>query len=156
MTETTRTIKDWGISDFKDFECLAQSLLRLWLLVLLFCAVPNPVCVKAQDNTIHKQQHEEHISQQDRRLWKFAEEPQPPINSIFVQSEPSQRIGSSRPTRILPTHGSKPGRYIGNVHHSSHHLKYTSLQRSYNGFTLGIVAASPRYYYVIALRRILC
>ena len=136
---------------------MKRFLLRLWLLALLLCAIPSPVSwAMAQGIPAYGQQREERIGQQDDLLRAFAEEPQPPINSLFVQSNPSQRVGSSRPTRILPTHGGKPGRNIGNVHHSSHYYQHVSLQLCYRNSTPGAVAASPRYYYVIALRRILC
>ena len=70
----------------------------------------------------------------------------------------SQRIGGSRPTRLLPRSNGKPSCAHGKSLPGNPY-NYPSLSLSHL-FTLSLFqkggAASPRFYYVIALRRILC
>ena len=70
----------------------------------------------------------------------------------------SQRIGGSRPTRLLPQSNGKPSRahgklLSGNSYNHSSFLPFHLF--TFSPFQKG-GAASPRFYYVIALRRILC
>ena len=83
-----------------------------------------------------------------------AEEPQMP--SLFSSSS-SPRILSSRPARLLPSHGGKPqklGRW--GVRNTSNPFNLC-LQRMYRT-QVGLRASSvsPRLLYVIALRHLLC
>ena len=134
-------------------------LLRLWaaIVLLVTTAVPSErVCAQAYAS--HERQQEECVQQRDVLGTSQAEERQRPYGEAIVKTLPLQRIGSSRPSRLFPTHGGKSGRSLGNgtPHHSFNHLilvdRYLGgrLSKSCGG------AALPRYYYVIALRRILC
>ena len=71
-------------------------------------------------------------------------------------SRSSQRFGSSRPTRLMPTHGPKTGggKWISNP--TFNPQKYLFLCLSVGRLLPKTGAASPRSYYVIALRRLLC
>ena len=77
---------------------------------------------------------------------------------IAVSAKNGERIGSSRPVRLTPTHGGKPGRVLGrwtsdnSIHLSN--LYALLLLRCDCG--MRVWAASSRLYYIIALRRILC
>lgn len=80
------------------------------------------------------------------------------FRSQVLPSQGQQQIGSLSQLRIIPAHGGKSGKNLG---HWINQLPYQHLSciclplialNAYEG--LGI--ASPRLYYVIALRRILC
>lgn len=133
-------------------------LFRLWTVIVLFVATAAPSeRVSAQAFASHGQQ-EESVRQRDLLGTSQAEEKQRPYGEALVKTLPFQRIGSSRPSRLFPTHGGKSGRSLGHgtPHHSFNHLILvyrhlgSRLSKSCGG------AALPRYYYVIALRRILC
>ena len=97
------------------------------------------------------------IKQNDGYLKPVAEEPQSPVEVVFRSAPSSHRIASNRPTRLLPTHGGKPGQ---------HHGRWTAgtLLNPYRFAPLQLcrdlwrtsAASSPRLRYVIALRRLLC
>ena len=134
-------------------------LLRLWAAIVLLVATAVPSeRVSAQTYAAHERQHEECVQQHDLLGTSQAEERQRPYGEAIVKTLPLQRIGSSRPSRLFPTHGGKSGRSLGHgtPHHSFNHLILvyrhlgSRLSKSCGG------AALPRYYYVIALRRILC
>ena len=71
---------------------------------------------------------------------------------------PSHRLASSRPTRLLPTYGGKPNR--NTVCRSANDISYKPI--NYCSVLLQSLTAmrsvmkAPRYYYVIALGRLLC
>lgn len=81
-----------------------------------------------------------------------------PATNAAINPRGSQRIGGSRPTRLLPTNGGKHSRMFGKWLSSN---PFT-LSCATNLFLCRVAlaskgrAASPRFYYVIALRRILC
>lgn len=133
-------------------------LFRLWTVIVLFVATAAPSeRVSAQAFASHGQQ-EESVRQRDLLGTSQAEEKQRPYGEALVKTLPFQRIGSSRPSRLFPTHGGKSGRSLGHgtPHHSFNHLilVYRHLGSRLSKPCGG--AALPRYYYVIALRRILC
>ena len=69
------------------------------------------------------------------------------------------RVGANRPSRVLPTHGGgKPGRGALAVlnHNSCHFIKYACLFLHRGLAWAAPEGGSPRYYFVIALRRFLC
>ena len=81
-----------------------------------------------------------------------------PVSSAAISPRNSQRIGGSRPTRLIPTNNGRPNRILGkwmtshsfNLSNKIHHYLRHVFLASKSG------ATSPRFYYVIALRRILC
>ena len=98
------------------------------------------------------------IKQNDGYLNPVAEEPQSPVEVIFRSVPSSHRIASSRPTRLLPTHGGKPTNHGGRWAKGESFNPLISLSlRSCRQFCWHrTTAASPRLRYVIALRRLLC
>lgn len=88
----------------------------------------------------------------------FAEEPQPLIEAVFRSTPSSHRIASSRPSRLLPTHGGKPTNHPSRwaKGESSNPLKHALLLSCRCHRWHFATVASPRLRYVIALRRLLC
>ena len=102
---------------------------------------------------------EHQLQRYNRWQHHMAEEPQGPTGSALRSSTSSHRVASSRSVRLLPVHGGKPGsQHTGRwTQHESLHLiiyKEASLRGIRIGFPAGVT--SPRHYYVIALRRLLC
>ena len=75
-----------------------------------------------------------------------------------VSKSEGHRISSSRPTKLIPTHGGKPGKTLGRLSsgESFLHSKFCTLLLRNIDNELRAGVAPPRYYYVIALRRLLC
>ena len=101
-------------------------------------------------------EHRRHaVSQYDRFPPLVSEEQQP---SQLIGHRHVQRVGNSRNARLTPTHGPKPGRNIfreGDVLHSI--MSGCRISCLLVPLKWGCMAFSlPRFYYVIALRRILC
>jgi len=137
---------------------MKKILFRLWAVIALLVATTAPSeRVSAQAFASHGQQ-EESVQQRDVLGTSQADERQRPYGEALVKTLPLQRVGSSRTPRLFPTQGGKSGRSFGSgeQHHSFNHLFPVfrclglRLYKSCGG------AALPRYYYVIALRRILC
>lgn len=131
---------------------------RLWLIVLLLCSLPvmgfgaqGPVGGRSEEPK--KKSVTRRDAMHHRRMQQ-----QMPLASAVITAKTGERIGSSRPVRLHPTNGSKPGKTLGrwasdkSIHLS--HLHALLLHRMDYG--LRASAASPRCYYVIALRRLLC
>ncbi|MBO4801399.1 MAG: hypothetical protein J5545_05975 [Bacteroidaceae bacterium] len=82
-----------------------------------------------------------------------------PFGTLLNTPSSFHRLGSSRPARLLPTHGGKPGHSAGRwaKNFSFHPSFFLPLRSTINAQSLSrTVASSPRHYYVIALRRLLC
>lgn len=140
-----------------------RFLTRLFLVAMLLCGFfDSRTGVKAQSIVDNVQKNEsdeiQQIRQGDGWLKQVAEEPQSPAESALRITPSSHRVASSRPSRLLPTHGGKPGH---------HHARWSAdgcgpLQTSPGGgltessHAPGRASSSPRFYYVIALRRLLC
>ena len=129
----------------------------LLLIALLFGLFGQTNWAKGQGLSSQNRQEGTCITQIDGLMRTIAEEQQRPYGLILQSSPSSQSIGSSRPSRTLPSHGPKPSRQLG-IHGNclSTTLKYASLHlyRSHLKPRTGV--ASPRLYYVIAMRRVLC
>ena len=137
-----------------------RFLIRLFLVVTLLCDFlgSNPD-VRAQGTTTKdEQKSEEQIKQHDGYLKPVAEEPQSLVEVAFRSAPSSHRVASSRPTRLLPTHGGKPGKYQGRWAGDNIYKPFNCAirQQCYSVDRLCTVAAPSRLYYVIALRRLLC
>ena len=135
-----------------------RLLLRYALVLMLLgglLGIPGPSMAKGIASERH--QGEERIEQHDGWLNRVAEERQRQLAHALRPASPSPRVASSRTVRLLPTHGGKPDNSQGcrATAASSHHLNCTTLTRG-SCLRLRVLATSPRYYYVIALRRILC
>ena len=101
---------------------------------------------------------QEQIQQSDGWLRQVAEEPQSPAESALRTAPSSHRVASSRPNRLLPTQGGRSSHHHGRWASGSlfHLYKYPPLRHDDDFVRLHRASASPRLYYVIALRRLLC
>ena len=148
-----------GIKLPKSYSLVNKFLICLFFIAMLLCGFlgfRNEV--GAQNLVDSRQKSEEQIRQNVGWVKHAAKEPMSPVEAALRPVTSSHRVGSSRPTRLLPTHGSKQGQHHGKGGFngfltSTNHL----LLRQCCAFDgLHMVSASPRLYYVIALRRILC
>ena len=136
-----------------------RFLIRLFLVAMLLCGfLGSRTGVKEQGIVGNAQKSEEQIRQNNGWLRQVAEEPQSPVESALRSAPSSHRVASSRPTRLLPTHGGRPGQ-----HHARwsadgllNPYKYLPCCQCYGLVSLHRAYSSPRLYYVIALRRLLC
>ena len=135
-----------------------KFLIRLCLVATLLCGVLGlGISAKAQESTCDGQGSEAQIRQGEGRLRQVAEGPQS-LSGTSLRTVPlSHRVASSRLTRLLPTHGGKPmshnGRGArGESFNSLLHPSWLACCHC----RLGMSVPSPRLYYVIALRRLLC
>lgn len=157
--------------DFLFFECtlliilctfaaVNRFLLRIWLTIAFLCALPETIHGLWEDRVVDhvESTKEESISQHCGLDHHMELQGLLPPAGVVVSAKNSHRIGSSRSIRLMPSHGGKPGRSLG--HWASDHSSYLSnlscLLLHQASFRSQTWAASPRYYYVIALRRILC
>ena len=133
-------------------------MLRLLLLIAFVCNIlGSGKRIEADGMVPERPDKEEQIQRYDGFINHMAEEPQTPVGAALRSLPSSHRVGSSRPSRIIPTHGGKPTHHFG---------RWTNNEWSnlFNGFALlsyrlhgsRTLAASQRLYYVIALRRLLC
>ena len=134
---------------------------HILFLSVLLCGLFGPTLVEGAkgQGMLQQQGHEgTTISTQDTLLRAFSESRQRLNSLVFQSSQTPQRVGSSRTVRIMPTHGSPPSRGMGRFTENtlSNLLKYACLYLQRSTTTLRSGTASPRFYYVIALRRILC
>ena len=147
---------------------MKRYLLRLSLVAALLCGFLLDQTVKAQGAVASHKQDSQQIKQDNGWIHHVAEEPesQPfsllrPTSSHRVNSIREHRTSArslSRPVRLLPTHGGKPGQNSGrwSTGQSSYTQKF-ALQLPCAGLRWHPTpAASPRRRYVIALRRLLC
>ena len=141
-------------------KLMNRFLIRLFLILAFLCNVSVPgMDVRAQGFlSTEQQKNEEQIKQNDGYLKPVAEEPQSPVEVVFRSVPSSHRIASSRPTRLLPTHGGKPTNHGGRwaKGESFNPLIFPSLRSCRQFCWHSATAASPRLRYVIALRRLLC
>ena len=141
------------------FASVKRWLLRIWLVAALFCGFSDSLSwVRAQGSVSHSEGREECFQRHDGLVRSLMEERQRPLGEVLLKSNQTQRVNASRPARLLPTHGGKPGRSLFGYHanHSFNPSKYALLYLRQNTIRLWAGIASPRFYYVIALRRILC
>lgn len=136
-----------------------RFLIRLFFVAMLLCGFfGSRTGVKEQSIVGNVQKSEEQIKQSDGWLRQVAEEPQSPVESTLRTAPSSHRVASSRPTRLLPTHGGRLGHH--HARWSSDGLfnlyKYQFCSQCYSFVCLHKISPSPCLYYVIALRRLLC
>ena len=136
-----------------------RNLIRLLVVATLMCFFLDfNTEVRAKGSFTEEKHSEEQVSRNDGLYHQMADEPRSPVEAGLRQAPTSHRIASSRPSRLLPTHGGKlgkhPGRWTSDI--TSNPFKYAQLQWCGTLLWFRTVAASPRLYYVIALRRLLC
>ena len=101
---------------------------------------------------------QEQIRTNDGWMRQMAEEPQSPIEPSLFSTTSSRRVISSRPTRILPTHGGRANHHHGRWMTDGifNYCNSLPLLQCHGFISQNWASASPRLYYVIALRRLLC
>ena len=136
---------------------MKRYLIRLSLVAALLCGSVLGFTAKAQGAVAGRQQDEQQCQQDDGWIRHVAEEPETMPVSLLRPTTP-HRVASSRSVRLLPTHGGKPSQHSGRWANgqSSYHPKYSLQLPCIIRPRLCMLAASPRRYYVIALRRLLC
>ena len=142
-----------------DSRYISNRLFCLWLAVLLLCCLPmTDFCAQKQAGVRGESISEECITKHDGLHRYIMQERQMPLAGIVITAKNGERIGGSRPVRLIPTHGGKPSRTLWRwISNKSFHLSNLhALLLSRIDCGRGVSAASPRFYYVIALRRILC
>jgi hypothetical protein len=131
--------------------------LRIIFAIVAFCGITS-VSVDASVLRASECAKEECVVQDGRKDNLELERALLPVSTAAISPRNLQRIGGSRPTRLIPTHSGKPSRIFGkwiagysfNLSNQIHYFLRHAFLKSKSG------AASPRFYYVIALRRILC
>ena len=132
-----------------------NKIFRLWLMTLLFCSLPvTDFDALAQVNAIDDTTKEECVIQSDGLHHCMMQKRQKMPAGFIVTAKNGERIGSSRPTRLIPTNGRMLGHLT--LANSIYHSNLYALLLRHSGGGIRAWAASPRFYYVIALRRILC
>jgi len=131
--------------------------LRLLFLLAAFCGIVS-FDADAAAQCVGKQTKETCVVQKASTHDLVLERGLMLATNAAINPRGSQRIGGSRPTRLLPQSNGKPSRAHGKLlsgnsyNHSSllpfHLFTFSPFQK--------VGAASPRFYYVIELRRILC
>lgn len=141
----------------KHYQHSCNKLFRFWLMALIFCGLPISDFV-VQTEYISKTAEKECVTQSDALHCFLMQEQQKMPAGFVITAKSGERIGSSRPVRLVPTHGGKSGRMLSRLTSASstHHSNLYSLLFRLSDCGIRVGAASPRFYYVIALRRILC
>lgn len=105
-----------------------------------------------------EKQDQQYILFHDDTFDNILKEQQAPLTSALRSDNSSHRVNPSRTIRLLPTNGNNSNRCNGRCSNYSlyTHPFYAThlLCHAAQGMSAGV--ASPRYYYVIALRRLLC
>ena len=148
-------------SGFMSHYCryISNCLFRLWLVVLLlFCLPVTYFGVQAQAGVRGETIKKECVTNHGGLQRYMMQERQMPLAGTVITAKTGQRVGSSRPVRLHSSNGGKSGRSFAHWTDSdSFQLsKFLALLLRRTDCRLRAGAASPRSYYVIALRRILC
>lgn len=129
---------------------ISNRFFRLWLAVLLLCCLPViDFGAQAQTGVRGESLKKECVTKHERQM---------SLAGTVISAKTGQRIGGSRTFRVHPSNGGKPGRSFGywSDGYSFQHSKFFDLLRHRIYCDSRVGAASPRLYYVIALRRLLC
>lgn len=127
------------------------------VIAMLFIGICHYGGVQAE-NIGRQPQNNAQVSRYDNLINSLAEERNQPLSVVFDTDEGAQRYSSNRNLRLIPTHGFGPnngsGHFSGKHQYSLKNIKFLHLCRKNCVRQTG--GASPRHYYIIALRRILC
>ena len=155
-------VKSWqknGYGNTTQKWAVSGRLIRICLIALLLCILPTTdFGVEVQVGVCGEPIKKECITMHDGLQHQMMQERQMPLAGAVITVKTGQRIGSSRPVRLHPSNGGKPGRMLGRrTADESYQLsKYFALLLHRMDCGLRVGAASPRHYYVIALRCLLC
>ena len=148
-----------GYGDATQKGTASGRLIRIWLIAIMLCCLPiTDFGVQVQAGVRGESIKKECVTRHDGLQRHTMQERQMPLAGAVITAKTGQRVGSSRPVRLHSSNGGKPGRMLGRwTAGESYQLsKYFSLLLHRMDCGLRVGAASPRYYYVIALRRLLC
>ena len=148
-----------GYGDATHKGTASRRLIRVWLIVLLLCSLPiTDFGAQARSEVRGESIKKECVTRHDGLQRHTMQERQMPLAGAVITAKTGQRVGSSRPVRLHPSNGGKPSRMLGRrTADESYQLsKYFVLLLHRMECGLRVGAASPRHYYIIALRRILC
>lgn len=144
---------------FNLYFSVIKFLSRFFTIVALLCGLLGfGIGVKAQAVCHDEQKNEEQIQEADGFLRQVAEEPQSPVRLSLCSRHSSNRVASSRSSRVQTTHGGRTNHTHGRVLTDvlSYLYRYLPLDDVSSKLSSAWAFASPRLYYVIALRRLLC
>ena len=148
-----------GYGDTTQRGAVSGRLIRVWLIALLLCCLPIiDFGAQARTKVCGESIKKECVTKLDGLQRHTMQERQMPLAGAVITAKTGQRVGSSRPVRLHPSNGGKPGRMLGRwTADESYQLsKFYDLLLHRMDCGLRVRAASSRHYYVIALRRILC
>lgn len=137
---------------------MKRILSHVWFLIALIYVFPVALSsVRAHDVPTNHHRVET-IDACEGSSQGLMEERQQPLGEAVLRSNLPQRLGMSRPPRVHPSQGGNSARHLSlNLsNYSFNQIKNASLLLCNDLSCLDIEAMSPRLYYVIALRRILC
>lgn len=139
---------------------MQRFFLRIGLIAALLLGGVSDFLVEVGADTVvsSAQQAETCIGQDEDSLQDVAGQHRVPFGQALLDASSPQRVSAQRPVRLLPTYGGKPGKSMGRWAGSTvvSTQAYPALPQSGGRVSPRRRAASPRFYYVIALRRILC
>lgn len=137
---------------------MKRFLLRISLIASLVCGFLLVSRVEAQGAVADNKQDDLLLKQYDGWIHQLAEEPETTPVSLLRPPSPLHRVASHRSSRLQPTHGGKPIQHYGhwNKNHSSNFSKFSVQLLCIGHHQVCMAVLSPRRYYVIALRRLLC
>ncbi len=138
---------------------MKKSLLNFWIVVAIVCIVSvTNESVRAQCVPLQNTQREVNVEAYNRCDRGCNETKRYPAENAFNESNHSQRVGSSRTLRLSSSNGGGSGKelYLHKINYKYNLLNIASLLQGNDGSLSHLEAESPRLYYVIALRRIIC
>lgn len=141
---------------------MKKRILHIWIVLAVICIASVTIeSVRALSLPAENSRLEEvnvEISDCDDCGRGWQENRGCPTGNTFVESNQSQRVGSSRLPRLSSNNGGSSGRdlYLQKTQDKYNLLNFASLLLCYERSRSHSEAESPRLYYVIALRRILC
>ena len=134
-------------------------LLRICFLLIMLSGFSGSVSGVRVGYSLHKTDRKEQICASADKVFARKDGSRSHDNSFasFISSG-VQNVVCSRTVKHVPTHGGKSGRTLGRLSSdiSIHLSRFFTILLHHLDTGSRIVVASPRHYYVIALRRILC
>ena len=138
---------------------MKKLILHITLTIAMLCGLcMSPSQAVAQHDVSGEQGRQECVARQDAMHAGNVEERSFTSSGAVLRTGSQYRLSSSRPTRLLPTHGGKPGKnHFRNAENNNpFYISETSHFLASVSILLRKAVPSPRSYYVIALRRLLC
>ena len=139
---------------------MKKFIFRLFAVLVLLCGAMAPgQGILAQGNIQRHQGENATVARFDGAQGGMMEQNERPASPVVRTAGASHRVGANRPSRLIPSHGGgKTGRgdFALLNRNSCHFIKYACLFLHRGLAWAAPEGGSPRYYFVIALRRFLC